>query len=121
MGKTCRSNPRAVYKLIDEDLSDYMLGMGHKVLNLKTWLECVDYMERCPYGMNEDERRVLASLYSHDSCPLGTIASDTSLPSKAISDVHEQYLKRLGFMRVDGKRFITPLGRKIVKELGLTV
>lgn len=117
IAKVCRFIPRDAFRLVDEDLNDYMLGMGEKVLNLKVWNEFCTYLNKCKHGLTKDEKKVLLSIYENDGCQLKNIAAETMLPSKAISDVHELYLRKLKLIRIDGMRYITTEGAKVAKSL----
>tara|TARA_R100000808_G_scaffold4105_1_gene13696 strand:+ start:36699 stop:37634 length:936 start_codon:yes stop_codon:yes gene_type:complete len=70
-----------------------------------------------PYGITCTEKQLLEILNDRGACTLSMLSAATGLSTSSIRADHELYLLRKNFMKIDGKRKITPEGQNILTLL----
>ena len=70
-----------------------------------------------PHGITCTEKQLLQILAERGACTLSMLSASTGLSTTSIRADHELYLLRKNFMQIDGKRKITPDGRKVLTSV----
>ena len=78
------------------------------------FIKFCDTLGVLPHGISCTEKQLLEILSDRGSCTLAMLSASTGLSPSSIRADHEQYLLRKNFMRIDGKRKITPQGEKVL-------
>mgnify|MGYP003324075991 CR=1 FL=1 len=100
-----------------KDINLYAEAEGANTFNINHYRKFCDTLGVLPYGITCTEKQILEILQEHGQCTLSYLAAKTGLSSASLRGDHESYLLRQNLMEIDGKRQITVLGRKIVKNL----
>jgi len=70
-----------------------------------------------PHGLNRIEWQILNILRKEGNCTLSMLAAKTGLSRTAIQRDFELYLIRKGFISIDGVRYITNNGCKVLESV----
>lgn len=116
-----RFTPRIANRLLKR-VRDFAQVHGHDTMNQEAAKKALDMLEVDELGLDKNDRRVLETLihkFSGGPVGLNTLAAATGEEEDTITDVHEPFLIRLGFITR------TPKGRQATelayKHLGLEV
>jgi Holliday junction DNA helicase RuvB len=102
-----RFTPRIANRLLKR-VRDFAQVNGHDTINLEVAKSALDLLEVDDQGLDKNDRRVLEALihkFSGGPVGLNTLASATGEEEDTITDIHEPFLIRLGFIAK------TPKGR----------
>jgi Holliday junction DNA helicase RuvB len=115
-----RFTPRIANRLLKR-VRDFAQVQGHDTISLPDTQEALKLMEVDALGLDKNDRRILEALiqkFNGGPVGLSTLAAATGEEEDTITDVHEPFLIRLGFLTR------TPKGRQATelayKHLGLT-
>ncbi len=115
-----RFTPRIANRLLKR-VRDFAQVKGHDTISINDAMEALKLMEVDTLGLDKNDRRILEVLiHKFNGGPVGlsTLAAATGEEEDTITDVHEPFLIRLGFLTR------TPKGRQATelayKHLGLT-
>jgi len=116
LGSVVRGNARnAIMKA--KDINLYSEAESAKVFNNKHYDKFCDTLGILPFGITCTERQILEILQEKGTCTLAFLAARTGLSPSALRCDHENYLLRQNLMEIDGKRKITVLGRKLIRNI----
>lgn len=116
LGTVVRGNARnAIMKA--KDINLYAESESVKTFGDKDYEKFCDTLGILPYGISCTERQILEILEAKGTCTLAFLAASTGLSPSALRCDHENYLLRKNLMEIDGKRKITPRGRKLVRNI----
>lgn len=120
LAKRSRFTPRIANRLLKR-VRDFAQVGGHDTITLDVTKEALKLLEIDGLGLDKNDRRILDALinkFSGGPVGLNTLAAATAEEEDTITDVHEPFLIRLGFLTR------TPKGRQATeaayKHLGLT-
>jgi Holliday junction DNA helicase RuvB len=102
-----RFTPRIANRLLKR-VRDFAQVNGHDTINLEVTKSALDLLEVDEQGLDKNDRRVLEALihkFAGGPVGLNTLASATGEEEDTITDIHEPFLIRLGFIAK------TPKGR----------
>lgn len=115
-----RFTPRIANRLLKR-VRDFAQVRGHDTINLEVARQALDLLEVDDQGLDKNDRRVLETLiHKFNGGPVGlnTLAAATGEEEDTITDIHEPFLIRLGFLAK------TPKGRQATeaayRHLGVT-
>ena len=116
-----RFTPRIANRLLKR-VRDFAQVNGYDTINLQTAKKALDLLEVDEKGLDKNDRRVLEALiHKFGGGPVGlnTLAAATGEEEDTITDIHEPFLIRLGFLAK------TPKGRTATeaayKHMGLNI
>lgn len=112
---SCRGNPRSSV-LRAKEITSYTEQYGAKHFDIASWNELKDTLGILPYGLTNDEFKILRLLKSAGPCTLTALCAATG-NTRGYNQMLEGYLLKHGLMIIDGtpvKRIITTKGLKIV-------
>lgn len=120
LAKRSRFTPRIANRLLRR-VRDFAQVNGHDIIGLEAAKQALTLMEVDEMGLDKNDRRILEVLinkFSGGPVGLNTLAAATSEEEDTITDIHEPFLIRQGFL------IKTPKGRQATdsayKHLGLT-
>jgi len=120
IARRSRFTPRIANRLLKR-VRDYTQVSGHDKINTKHASESLALLDIDEFGLDKHDRKILTVIIeSFGGGPVGvnSIAAATGEETDTISDVHEPFLIRSGFM------IRTPKGRQVTdlayKHLGIT-
>lgn len=111
-----RGNPRDAIKAAN-GIKKYCL------INKSTRFTALDWQKYCamndvkPYGLNSGEIQILRVLAQNGHCSLNDLRGATGISRTAIMNDLEPFLLYKHFIKIDGKRVITPKGKQAWIEL----
>lgn len=115
-----RFTPRIANRLLKR-VRDFAQVHSHATINLPVAKQALELLEVDEQGLDKNDRRILETLihkFSGGPVGLNTLAAATGEEEDTITDIHEPFLIRLGFLAK------TPKGRQATeaayKHLGLT-
>lgn len=111
-----RGNARSCVKMA-ENITTYCKKVDRATFGEADWKELRYSLNIMPNGLSSSEIMILKALDSRGPCSLNMLASATGLSRSAIQGDVERHLMYLGALLVDGKRKITSVGQKILKQL----
>ncbi len=113
--KCARQNPRLT-TFIARDILDYCKARHVRIVNNAHWLLVKRVFDIKPLGLHSAEIAILRYLDRFGPQSLTSIAAKLGLASTTIRQDVENYLLANGLLSIDGKRFITEIGRKVLSE-----
>ena len=113
IAKTTRGNARnAVMRA--KEIMLFCEAENSPLFDETAFIKFCDTLGVLPHGISCTEKQLLEILSDRGSCTLAMLSAATGLSPSSIRADHEQYLLRKNFMRIDGKRKITPQGEKVL-------
>ena len=113
IAKTTRGNARnAVMRA--KEIMLFCEAENSPLFDETAFIKFCDTLGVLPHGISCTEKQLLEILSDRGSCTLAMLSASTGLSPSSIRADHEQYLLRKNFMRIDGKRKITPQGEKVL-------
>jgi Holliday junction resolvasome RuvABC ATP-dependent DNA helicase subunit len=116
LSKTVRGNARNAVKRAKE-VHLYCQATGNFNFGLDEVDKLSQTLDILPFGISRTEKEILQILYKDGSCTLTSLSAKTGLSKTALMQDHEMYLLRKSFMEIDGKRKLTPNGRKVINGI----
>ena len=113
---TLRGNARSAIKRALE-IRAYCEVNNQSDFDLSDWKRLCDLLDIRPFGLNNTEIQVMRLLRDRGACTLQMISAVTGMSRTAIQRDAEVYLLKEGFMKIDGKRWITDKGVKALEEI----
>lgn len=110
-----RLNGRSAIKM-GEDVNSYIGAYGVDTFDKEDAEELFEVLGIHPLGVSDEEIRVLKYLRAHNGVRLQDVANYMNQSPQVVKEM-EKYLTRRGLMVVDGKRFITTVGREYLDNL----
>ena len=100
-----------------KDINLYAEAEGVKVFDKQDYDKFCDTLGILPFGITCTEKQILKVLDEKGTCTLSFLAAKLGLSPASLRCDHESYLLRKNLMEIDGKRKITPLGRKLIESI----
>ncbi len=113
---TLRGNARSAIKRALE-IRAYCEVNNQSDFNLQDWRKLCDLIDIRPYGLSNTEIQVMQLLRERGACTLQMISAVTGMSRTAIQRDAEIYLLKEGFVKIDGKRWITDKGVKVLDKI----
>ena len=113
---TLRGNARSAIKRALE-IRAYCEVNNQSDFGLQDWNMLCDLIDIRPYGLSNTEIQVMRLLRDRGACTLQMISAVTGMSRTAIQRDAEVYLLKEGFMKIDGKRWITDKGVKALEKI----
>lgn len=114
--KTLRGNARASVKRTKQIVM-YCEAHNQNTFGEKDWKSLRKSLGINAYGLTSSETEILRILKARGDCSLGMLSAATGLSRTAIQRDSEIHLLRLGLMKIDGQRKITPEGIRVLAEI----
>ncbi len=115
MAESLKGTPRDAFKMA-EKVKDYLSIKNQNTFNQKDFAALCKFADIKAHGLDAVEIQILRALVENGNMSLNEISSITNLSRTALMNEHERHLLRKRFMRIDGKRSITSLGRKVLEN-----
>ena len=113
IAKTTRGNARnAVMRA--KEIMLFCEAENSPLFDETAFIKFCDTLVVLPHGISCTEKQLLEILSDRGSCTLAMLSASTGLSPSSIRADQEQYLLRKNFMRIYGKRKITPQGEKVL-------
>lgn len=106
---TLRGNARSAVKR-SKEIEMYCESNNISQFGRNNWIELCDLVGIKPYGLTNSEIEVLSILKDRGECTLNMLSAATGLSPTSIQKDVEMHLLRMGFMKIERTRQITPLG-----------
>ena len=116
IASTLRGNARSAIKRALE-IRAYCEVHNQSDFGKNEWNKLSKLLGIMPYGINNTELQVMQILRERGACTLQMISAVTGMSRTAIQRDAEIYLLKEGFMKIDGKRWITDKGVKALEEI----
>jgi Holliday junction resolvasome RuvABC ATP-dependent DNA helicase subunit len=116
IASTLRGNARSAIKRALE-IRAYCEVHNQNDFGKDEWDKLSRLLGIMPYGINNTELQVMQILRERGACTLQMISAVTGMSRTAIQRDAEIYLLKEGFMKIDGKRWITDKGVKALEEI----
>ena len=116
LSKTTRGNARNAVKRAKE-VHLYCEAKGKDNFSLDDLEDLRDTLDILPFGISRTEKEILEILHKDGCCTLTSLSAKTGLSKTALMQDHEMYLLRKSFIEIDGKRKLTPNGRKLIARI----
>ena len=113
---TLRGNARSAIKRALE-IRAYCEVHNQSDFNIQDWGKLCDLIDIRPYGLSNTEIQVMQLLRERGACTLQMISAVTGMSRTAIQRDAEIYLLKEGFVKIDGKRWITDKGVKVLDKI----
>ena len=113
---TLRGNARSAIKRALE-IRAYCEVNNQSDFGLQDWNRLCDLIDIRPYGLSNTEIQVMQLLRDRGACTLQMISAVTGLSRTAIQRDAEIHLLKEGFVKIDGKRWITDKGVKVLEKI----
>ena len=113
---TLRGNARSAIKRALE-IKAYCEVHNQHTFGKKEWNALCKLLGILPFGINNTELQVMQILRDRGACTLQMISAVTGMSRTAIQRDAEVYLLKEGFMKIDGKRWITNKGGKALEKI----
>ena len=113
---TLRGNARSAIKRALE-IKAYCEVNNQSDFSIQDWTMLCDLIDIRPYGLSNTEIQVMQLLRDRGACTLQMISAVTGMSRTAIQRDAEVYLLKEGFMKIDGKRWITDKGVKVLEKI----
>jgi Holliday junction resolvasome RuvABC ATP-dependent DNA helicase subunit len=101
------------------DLAKDIVALGQSWFGKKDFEFIRKQLGLLPFGLMQDELRVLQMLDADGPLKLGALGARFGKPVAAVQKEIEPYPISLGFLETQGERRITAKGRQYLKEIGL--
>lgn len=106
--------PRAA-EIIARKISDFCAIKGRKEFDSADFFNLSSMADIKQFGLDNVEVGILKLLDERGPMTLTEISACLSIPANALRQDHEHHLLKNGFLRLVGKREITPKGKEAVK------
>lgn len=106
--------PRAA-EIIARKISDFCAIKGRKEFDSADFFNLSSMADIKQFGLDNVEVGILRLLDERGPMTLTEISACLSIPANALRQDHEHHLLKKGFLRLVGKREITPKGKEAVK------
>ena len=116
IASTLRGNARSAIKRALE-IRAYCEVHNQSDFGKNEWNKLSKLLGIMPHGINNTELQVMQILRERGACTLQMISAVTGMSRTAIQRDAEIYLLKEGFMKIDGKRWITDKGVKALEEI----
>tara|TARA_B100001093_G_scaffold517018_1_gene597332 strand:- start:3691 stop:4644 length:954 start_codon:yes stop_codon:yes gene_type:complete len=116
LSKTTRGNARNAVKRAKE-VHLYCEAKRKDKFCLDDLRDLKDTLDILPFGISRTEKEILEILHKDGCCTLTSLSAKTGLSKTALMQDHEMYLLRKSFIEIDGKRKLTPNGRKLIARI----
>ena len=116
IASSVRGNARSAVKRVLE-ISSYCNIKKIDFVDKSAWAGLKKILGIRPFGLSNIEVQILKTLSSHGPSSLQMLSAVTGMSRSALQRDAENGLLKDGFMTIEGKRMITPKGRKLLKEL----
>ena len=116
IASTLRGNARSAIKRALE-IRAYCEVHNQNDFGKDEWNKLSKLLGIMPHGINNTELQVMRILRERGACTLQMISAVTGMSRTAIQRDAEIYLLKEGFMKIDGKRWITDKGVKALEEI----
>jgi Holliday junction resolvasome RuvABC ATP-dependent DNA helicase subunit len=116
IASTLRGNARSAIKRALE-IKAYCEVHNQSIFGRKEWNILCKLLGILPFGINNTELQVMQLLRERGACTLQMISAVTGMSRTAIQRDAEIYLLKEGFMKIDGKRWITDKGVKALEQI----
>ena len=113
---TLRGNARSAIKRALE-IKAYCDVHNQHTFGKKEWNALCKLLGILPFGINNTELQVMQILRDRGACTLQMISAVTGMSRTAVQRDAEVYLLKEGFMKIDGKRWITNKGVKALEKI----
>jgi len=113
---TLRGNARSAIKRALE-VKAYCEVNNQSDFGRYDWNRLCTLIDIRPYGLSNTEIQVMQLLRDRGACTLQMISAVTGLSRTAIQRDAEIYLLKEGFVKIDGKRWITDKGVKVLDKI----
>ena len=113
---TLRGNARSAVKR-SKEIEMYCESDNIHVFGRNHWKELCDLVGIKPYGLTNSEIEVLSILKDRGECTLNMLAAATGLSPTSIQKDVEMHLLRMGFIKIERTRHITPLGIQALNKI----
>ena len=113
---TMRGNPRQIVKFAKQKLPHYMAQMDKDTFDALDWTNLCQILSIRPYGLLPNEIEALRYLELRGGATLTSLAAFLGLDPATVRRESELFLLSNNLIRIDGKRYITPQGQKVLKE-----
>ena len=113
---TLRGNARSAIKRALE-IKAYCEVNNQSDFGRYDWNRLCTLIDIRPYGLSNTEIQVMQLLRDRGACTLQMISAVTGLSRTAIQRDAEIYLLKEGFVKIDGKRWITDKGVKVLDNI----
>jgi len=113
---TLRGNARSAIKRALE-VKAYCEVNNQSDFGRYDWNRLCTLIDIRPYGLSNTEIQVMQLLRDRGACTLQMISAVTGLSRTAIQRDAEIYLLKEGFVKIDGKRWITDKGVKVLDNI----
>ena len=116
IAKTTRGNARnAVMRA--KEIMLFCEAENSPTFNGDSFEKFCDTLGILPHGITCTEKQLLQILAERGASTLSMLSASTGLSTSSIRADHELYLLRKNFMQIDGKRKITPDGKKVLEAI----
>lgn len=116
IAKTTRGNARnAVMRA--KEIMLFCEAENSPTFNGDSFEKFCDTLGILPHGITCTEKQLLQILAERGASTLSMLSASTGLSTSSIRADHELYLLRKNFMQIDGKRKITPDGKKVLESI----
>lgn len=116
IAKTTRGNARnAVMRA--KEIMLFCEAENSPTFNGDSFEKFCDTLGILPHGITCTEKQLLQILAERGASTLSMLSASTGLSTSSIRADHELYLLRKNFMQIDGKRKITPDGKKVLETI----
>jgi len=116
LSETSRGNARSCVLRANE-VKSYVERFSIKTFSKEDAEKLFYILGVLPHGLNRIEWQILNILRKEGNCTLSMLAAKTGLSRTAIQRDHELYLIRKGFISIDGVRYITNNGCKVLESV----
>jgi Holliday junction resolvasome RuvABC ATP-dependent DNA helicase subunit len=116
ISETLRGNARSAVKRTKQ-IALFCETKNINKFGQKEWKELCDTLGITPNGLSNSEIQILHVLKERGSCTLAMLSAATGLSRTALQRDVEMHLLRKGFMKINGNREITGLGRRALEQL----
>jgi len=113
---TLRGNARSAVKR-SKEIEMYCESNNISQFGRNDWKELCDLVGIKPYGLTNSEIEVLSILKDRGECTLNMLAAATGLSPTSIQKDVEMHLLRMGFIKIERTRHITPLGIQALNKI----
>lgn len=117
IAKTCRNTPREASITMNNNIQQYCSIKNITSFNEKNWAELKKILNIRPLGINNTEYATLKLLKESGGMTLTNIANSLSLRRSTIQGDVEPFLMEKKLIKVDGKRYITSAGLKVLESV----
>lgn len=112
--QSLRGTPRSAVQMARK-IDDYCSIKGRHIFDSADFANLSSIADIKAHGLDSVEISILSLLQERGEMTLNEISATLSLSRTSLMNDHEHHLLKKGFMRVQGKRKITPKGVEVLK------